>query len=196
MIKIHTLLDGARTLGEVTQSSGLDLGEVVADHSGPGAGRAGRASGTSSSHSILVIEDDPETVRLIRERLGRRRGELPTENRPRPNRHPSSVPRRQTFQLVILAMDRSEQEAFFRSPQATKHERDSVHRNPEHRRRERAGQARCHGTRRRDSPPRQRNKPHCHRQSLITKINIQLIYILIYLQCGPVRGADRWSRQR
>ena len=30
VIKIHTLLDGARTLGDVAQQSGLDLTEVVA----------------------------------------------------------------------------------------------------------------------------------------------------------------------
>ena len=71
MIKIHTLLDGARSLGEVAQQSGLDLAEVVAISarlwSWPGWSSVGRRARSSS---ILVVEDDPETVRLIRGMLG------------------------------------------------------------------------------------------------------------------------------
>ena len=67
VIKIHTLSDGARTLGEVAQQAGLDLGEVVAIAAGPGAGRAGRAAG-------------PDLLPL-HPRHGRRPGDRPPDPR-------------------------------------------------------------------------------------------------------------------
>jgi CheY-like chemotaxis protein len=114
VIKIHALLDGARTVGEVAQSSGLDLGEVVAITRGlERAGLAERRA-PSSSHSILVMEDDPETVRLIHAALGAEGANY--QLKIVHDRIASQLlMRRQTFQVVILAMDRSEQEAFFRA---------------------------------------------------------------------------------
>ena len=114
VIKIHTLLDGARTLGEVAHSSSLDLGEVVAI--ARGLERAGLVErrAPSDSHSILVMEDDPETVRLIREVLGPEGANY--QLKIVHDRIASQLLlRRQTFQIVILTMDRSEQEAFFRT---------------------------------------------------------------------------------
>jgi CheY-like chemotaxis protein len=113
-IKIHTLLDGARTLAEVAQQSGLDLAEVAATARGLElAGLVERRMPTSSN-SILVLEEDPDTVRLIRRMLG-----------PEGSNHQLKIVqdriaaqlllRRQPFQLVILAMDRPEQEVFFRA---------------------------------------------------------------------------------
>jgi len=113
-IKIHTLLDGARSLGEVATQTGLDLAEVVATARGLElAGLVERRAPTSSS-SILVLEEDPDTIRLIRHTLG-----------PEGSNHQLKIVqdriaaqlllRRQPFQLVILAMDRPEQEGFFRA---------------------------------------------------------------------------------
>jgi CheY-like chemotaxis protein len=114
VIKIHTLFDGARSLGEVARSCGLGTGEAVAV--ARGLERAGllerRAS--SSEHSILVLEDDPETIRVIREVLGAEGGHY--QLKIVHDRIASQLLlRRQAFQLVILAMDRPEQEAFFRT---------------------------------------------------------------------------------
>ena len=113
-IKIHTLLDGARTLGEVAQQSGLELSEVVAIARGLELAGLVERRAPSSSSSILVVEDDPDTIRLIRQMLG-----------PEGSNHQVKIVqdriaaqlllRRQPFQLVILAMDRPEQEGFFRS---------------------------------------------------------------------------------
>ena len=114
MIKIHTLLDGARTLGEVAQSSGLDLGEVVAITRGLERAGLVERRAPSSSHSILVMEDDPETVRVIREALGPEGANYQLKI-VHDRIAAQLMLRRQTFQLVILAMDRSEHEAFFRA---------------------------------------------------------------------------------
>ena len=66
VIKIHTLLDGERTLGDVAQSSGVSLREVMAITRG--LERAGLVERRAplSTNSILVIEDDPETCHVVR----------------------------------------------------------------------------------------------------------------------------------
>jgi CheY-like chemotaxis protein len=114
VIKIHTLLDGARTLCEVSQDCSLDLGEVVAITRGLERAGLVERRAPSSSHSILVMEDDPETVRVIGEVLGPEGANYQLKIV-----HDRIVfqllLRRQKFQLVILAMDRAEQEAFFRT---------------------------------------------------------------------------------
>ena len=114
VIKIHTLLDGTKTLSELAQIANLELREVVTivrglEHAGLVDRRA-----PSSAHSILVMEDDQETVRVIRDVLG-----------PEGTNYQLKIVhdriasqlllRRQSFQLVILALDRPEQESFFRA---------------------------------------------------------------------------------
>jgi CheY-like chemotaxis protein len=113
-IKIHTMLDGTRTVSELAQSAGLELREVVVIIRG--LERAGLVERRSpcSSHSILVMEDDPDTVRLIRDVLGPDGANF--QLKIVHDRIASQLLlRRQSFQLVILAMDRPEQEAFFRA---------------------------------------------------------------------------------
>ena len=114
VIKIHTLLDGARSLGEVAQDSGLDLGEVAAIARGLELAGLVERRAPSASHSILVMEDDPETVRLIREVLGAEGANYQLKI-VHDRIAAQLLLRRQTFHLVILAMDRPEQEAFFRA---------------------------------------------------------------------------------
>ena len=58
-IKIHTLLDGARTLSEVAKDSGLDLAEVVCITRGLELAGLVERRAPSSSHSVLVLEEDP-----------------------------------------------------------------------------------------------------------------------------------------
>lgn len=114
VIKIHTLLDGTRSLEELARNANLDLREVVAVVKGlEKAGLVDRRA-PSSSHSILVMEDDPETVRLIRDVLGPEGANF--QLKIAHDRIASQLLlRRQSFQLMILAMDRPEQEAFFRA---------------------------------------------------------------------------------
>jgi CheY-like chemotaxis protein len=116
-IKIHTLLDGTRSLGEVARQAALDLAEVVAIARGLELAGLIERRAPSSSSSILVLEDDPEAIRIIRHMLG-----------PEGSNHQLKIVqdriaaqlllRRQPFQLVILAMDRPEQEEFFRACKA------------------------------------------------------------------------------
>jgi DNA-binding response OmpR family regulator len=114
VIKIHTLLDGARTLGEVAHDSSFELGEVACIARGLERSGLIERRAPSSSHSVLVMEDDPETVRLIREVLGPDGANY--QLKIVHDRIASQLLlRRQHFQLVILTMDRSEQEAFFRT---------------------------------------------------------------------------------
>jgi CheY-like chemotaxis protein len=114
VIKIHALLDGARTLGEVAQNTSLDLREVVAVTRGLERAGLVERRAPSSAQSILVMEDDPETVRVIREVLGPEGANY--QLKIVHDRIASQLLlRRQAFQLVIMAMDRSEQETFFRT---------------------------------------------------------------------------------
>jgi CheY-like chemotaxis protein len=113
-IKIHTLLDGARSLADVAQQSGLALADVAATVRGLEVAGFVERKATSSASSILVLEEDPDTVRLIRQVLG-----------PEGNNHQLKIVqdriaaqlllRRQHFQLMVMAMDRPEHEAFFRT---------------------------------------------------------------------------------
>jgi CheY-like chemotaxis protein len=114
VIKMHTLLDGTRTLGGVAQECGLTLGEVAAI--ARGLERAGLVErrAPSTSHSILVMEEDPETVRLIREALGPEGANYQLKI-VHDRIATQLVLRREKFHIVILAMDRAEQEAFFRA---------------------------------------------------------------------------------
>jgi CheY-like chemotaxis protein len=119
-IKIHTLLDGARNLGEVAAQSGLGLAEVAAVACGLELAGLVERRAPGSSSSILVLEEDPDAIRLIRQVLG-----------PEGSNHQlkilqdrvaaSLLLRRQHFQLMILAMDRPEQEAFFRACKQQNH---------------------------------------------------------------------------
>ncbi|MGC8639514.1 MAG: response regulator [Isosphaeraceae bacterium] len=114
VIKIHTLLDGAHTLGELTTNAGLELREVATIVRGLERAGLVERRAASSSYSILVMEDDPETIHVIRDALGPEGANY--QLKIVHDRIASQLLlRRQSFHLVILAMDRSEQEAFFRS---------------------------------------------------------------------------------
>jgi CheY-like chemotaxis protein len=113
-IKIHTLLDGARSLGEVAQQSGLELAEVAAAARGLEMAGLVERRAPADSDSILVVEDDPETVRVIRQALGAEGGRYQLKI-VHDRIAAQLLLRRQAFHLVLASMDRPEQEAFFRS---------------------------------------------------------------------------------
>ncbi len=113
-IKIYTLLDGTRCLRDICHESGISMAEVIATvHGLELCGMLERRNPTSAE-AILALDDDPETVRLIQRVLG-----------PEGTNHQIKVVRdrvaaqlllrRQSFNLVILALDRPEQEAFFQA---------------------------------------------------------------------------------
>ncbi len=66
----------------------------------------------SSTESILALDDDPETVRLIQRVLGPE-GTNHQLKMVRDRVAAQLLLRRQSFNLVILALDRPDQEAFF-----------------------------------------------------------------------------------
>jgi CheY-like chemotaxis protein len=113
-IKIHTMLDGTHTLREVARQSGMDLADVVATVRGLELAGLVERRTPSSSEAILVLDDDPETARLIQRVLG-----------PEGTNHQLKIVRdrvaaqlllkRNAFSLVILALDRPDQEGFFRT---------------------------------------------------------------------------------
>ena len=111
-IKIHTLLDGSHALADIALQAALSLEFVaVTVHGLELAGLVERKT-PSSTQAILALDDDPETVRLLQRALG-----------PEGTNHPIKVVRdrvaaqllirRQVFDLIILALDRPDQEAFF-----------------------------------------------------------------------------------
>ena len=113
-IKIHTLLDGTRTLGEVAHQSGLDLHEVVAVARGLELAELVERRAPTTSNSILVLEDDPETIRLIRDVLGGEGAHYQLKI-VHDRIAAQLLLRRQAFHLLLLSMDRPEQEGFFRA---------------------------------------------------------------------------------
>jgi CheY-like chemotaxis protein len=111
-IKIHTLLDGARSLGDAARQSGLDLSEVATVVRGLERARLVERRAPKSSDSILVLDEDPETVRMIRQVLGAEGANYQLQI-VHDRIAAQLLLRRQSFELVILAMDRPEHEGFF-----------------------------------------------------------------------------------
>jgi CheY-like chemotaxis protein len=113
-IKIHTLLDGERMLGEVARHSGLELVEVAVTARGLELAALAERRAPSCSGSILVVEEDPDAIRLIQRVLGaegRNHNLKVVQDRVAAQ----LLLRRQPFHLVIMAMDRPDQELFFRT---------------------------------------------------------------------------------
>lgn len=114
VIKIHTLLDGARALGVIARDSGLVPGEVAIVVRGLERSGLVERRRPASSHSILVLEEDMETVRVIREALGPESANYQVKF-VHDRIAAQLVMRRQKFQLVVISLDRAEQESFFRA---------------------------------------------------------------------------------
>ena len=112
-IKIHTLLDGSHCARRHRPPGGLEprVDVAVTVRGLELAGLVERRT-PSSTQAILALDDDPETVRLLQRVLG-----------PEGTNHQIKIVRdrvaaqlllrRQAFNLVILALDRPDQEAFF-----------------------------------------------------------------------------------
>jgi CheY-like chemotaxis protein len=113
-LKVHTLLDGVHSLRDVACQAGLKLEDVAVTVIGLELAGLVERRTPSSSDAILVLDDDPDTIRLVQKVLG-----------PEGTNHQLKVVRdrvaaqlllrRQMFNLMILALDRPEQEAFFQT---------------------------------------------------------------------------------
>lgn len=113
-LKVLSLLDGSLSIGAVAERAGAsfcDVADVVrafelvglAEPRGPGA-----------SAAVLAIEDNPDTARTIQRVLGPE-GEGCRLHVVREAVAAQLLLRRNRFDLVLIAMDRPEQEALYRT---------------------------------------------------------------------------------
>jgi CheY-like chemotaxis protein len=113
-IRIHTLLDGVQDLSAVALRAGLDLEDVIPVIRGLEMTGLVELKTASSQALILLLEDDPRTVALIQEVLGPEGEGYPLK----PVRDRVSVQlllRRNPQALVLMALDRDEQEVLYRA---------------------------------------------------------------------------------
>jgi CheY-like chemotaxis protein len=111
-MKLHGLLDGSQVLAQAAERVGFSLAEAA------NVARALELYGLLERRertigaSILVVEDDPEAVRMIQSVLGPH-GAGCQLRVVRDRVGAQLLLRRQTFDLVILALDQPEQQTFF-----------------------------------------------------------------------------------
>jgi CheY-like chemotaxis protein len=113
-IRIHTLLDGVQDLTAVAHRAGLSLEEVIPVIRGfEETGLVEPKSATAQS-MILVLEDDPRSVALIQEVLGPD-GEGYPIKQVRDRVAVQLLLRRHPQALVLMALDRDEQELLYQA---------------------------------------------------------------------------------
>jgi CheY-like chemotaxis protein len=113
-IKIHTLLNGNHSLSDIARQAGFPLEDVALTVRGLELAGLVERRQPVSSDAILALDDDPETARVLQHVLG-----------PEGTNHQLKIVRdrvaaqlllrRQAFKLMILALDRPDQEAFFQT---------------------------------------------------------------------------------
>jgi CheY-like chemotaxis protein len=113
-LRLHTSLDGAHSLKDVARQAGCDLTDLVVMIRGLEMAGLVERRNQSSADAILVLDDDPDTVRIVQRGLGPG-GTNHQLKLVRDRVAAQLLLRRQVFNLMILAIDRPEQEAFFRA---------------------------------------------------------------------------------
>ncbi|QEH38262.1 Transcriptional regulatory protein AfsQ1 [Aquisphaera giovannonii] len=112
-VRVLTLLDGSRPLREVAEQAGMGLPDVAATVRGfELAGMVERRT-LGAGESILAFDEDPEAAALIQRVLGPEGADQRVKV-VRDRVAAQLLLRRQSFNLVILPLDRPEHEAFFR----------------------------------------------------------------------------------
>lgn len=112
-MKLHSLLDGNLDLAAVAREMGIGLIDVaIATRGLELAGLLERRSAPAGA-SVLVLEDDPDTVRVIQEAFGPA-GKGYQLKVVRDRVAAQLLLRRNKFDLVLLAIDRPDQEMFYR----------------------------------------------------------------------------------
>jgi CheY-like chemotaxis protein len=112
-IKIYTLLDGTRALCDIAREAGLSMIDVAVTVQGLELAGMLERRNPSATETILALDDDPDTMRLIQRVLGPE-GTNHQLRLVRDRLSAQLLLRRQGFNLVILALDRPDHEAFFR----------------------------------------------------------------------------------
>jgi CheY-like chemotaxis protein len=113
-LKLHTSLDGTRSLEDLARQARLDLKDAVVTVRGLELAGLVERRTPSSADAILILDDDAETVRVVQRGLGPE-GANHQLKLVRDRVAAQLMLRRQAFALMILAIDRPEQEAFFRA---------------------------------------------------------------------------------
>ncbi|CAN5828277.1 hypothetical protein BH23PLA1_BH23PLA1_36770 [soil metagenome] len=112
-LKVHTMLDGTRDLSSIAEQTAAPLAEVVDVARGLELAGLVERRGPSSGASVLVLEEDPEATRLIQSALGPD-GEGCQLKVVRDRIGAQLLLKRMAFDLVLMALDRPEQEPFLR----------------------------------------------------------------------------------
>jgi CheY-like chemotaxis protein len=113
-MKIHTLLDGSLKLAGVAERVGLPLAEAVDVARGLELVGLVERKDPIAKASILVVDEDSETARLVQAVLGQEGEGFPVKT-VRDRVGAQLLLRRQRFDLVMLALDGPEHDAFYRS---------------------------------------------------------------------------------
>ena len=113
-MKVHSLLDGTQPLAAIAEAVGLGVADVAGVARGLELTGLVERRSPSAHASILVLEDDPETVRTVQRILGAD-GEDYGIKVVRDRVGAQLLLRRQPFDLVMMALDRADQEAFYRT---------------------------------------------------------------------------------
>jgi CheY-like chemotaxis protein len=113
-LRIHSLLDGSQDLAGVAQKAGLELSDVVDAARGfELAGLVERRTPTGRD-AILLLEDDPETIHVVQKVLGPEGEGYPLKVA-RDRVSAQLLLRRTPFAMVMMALDRGDHEAFYRT---------------------------------------------------------------------------------
>lgn len=113
-MKLYTILDGMMDLATIARNVGLDPEEAAAIASGLELVGLVERRLTRAGASVLVLEEDPETISTIQRVLGPE-GENYQLKFIRDRVGANLLLRRSRFELVLSAFDHAEHEAFFRS---------------------------------------------------------------------------------
>ncbi|HWE37804.1 MAG TPA: response regulator [Isosphaeraceae bacterium] len=111
-LRILSLCDGTRALAGVAEGAGVAPAEAAAVARGLElAGLLERRSATAGA-SVLLLDDDPETARTVQATLGDNGHQVKAV---RDRVGAQLLLRRNRFDLILLALDRPEHDAFFRA---------------------------------------------------------------------------------
>jgi CheY-like chemotaxis protein len=117
-MRLHALLDGTNSLAAVAQGAGMDLMEAaIVAHGLELAGQAERRQALAQG-SILVLEDDAESARLIQRVLGPDGAGYQLKV-VRDRVGAQLLLRRGKFDIVMMALDHADHEPFYRSSRAS-----------------------------------------------------------------------------
>ncbi len=114
VLKLHAMFDGSQDLETLSRSTGLDLIELAAVAQGLALSGLVERRTCNTEVSILVLEDDAETVRAIQRVLGGE-GSGYQLKLVRDRVGAQLLMRRSRFDIVLMAFDHTDQEPFYQA---------------------------------------------------------------------------------